>query len=160
MKIIVAVLVSTFFIGDAYAQSPAPSVGAPPSPNASTPAMRKSDANHDMKVDRHIRDLHAKLKITRSEETQWAAVAKAMRDGASELDKAIDKREAIIDNATAIDDLNAYGNITQAHADAVKNLSAVFSPLYSSMSADQKKVADKVFAQRADGAKNLRKAMQ
>lgn len=160
MKIIAAVLASTILIGGAYAQSPASSSAAPTSLNASPHAMMKSDANREMKVERHIKDLHAKLKITPAEETQWAAVAKAMHDNAVELDKAIDNREAIIDNATAIDDLNAYADIAQAHADAVKNLSTVFAPLYASMSDDQKKVADKVFAQGAHGGKNLHKAMK
>jgi hypothetical protein len=48
--------------------------------------------------------------------------------------------------------LNAYGDIVQAHADAIKKLSAVFAPLYASMSDDQKMVADDVFAQRTHKA--------
>ncbi len=155
MKIIVAALASTFLISGALAQSPA----APPSPTASTHAM-KADARRDMKVEQHIKELRAKLKITAAEETQWAAVAKTMRDNATTLDTAIDKREAIIHNATAIDDLNAYADIAQAHADAVKKLSAVFSPLYASMSDTQKKVADEVFAQRAHERKHEHRAMK
>jgi protein CpxP len=71
-----------------------------------------------------------------------------MHDNAIELDKAIDKREAIVNSATAIDNLNAYGDVAQAHADGVKKLAATFSPLYASMSDDQKKMADDVFAHR------------
>jgi protein CpxP len=160
MKTLVAVLASTFLIGAAFAQSPAPSAGGPPSSNASPAAMMKSDAKRDMKVEKHIKDLHARLTITAAEESQWAAVAKTMRDNAKDLDAAIDKREAAIGNATAVDDLNAYGDIAQAHADAVKKLSAVFSPLYASMSDDQKKVADEVFAPRPHKGKKARKAMK
>ncbi len=156
MKIIVAALASTFLISSASAQSPAPSASVPPSPAASAQAG-KADARRDMRVDRHIKELRGKLKITAAEETQWGAVAKTMRDNASALDMAIDKREAIIHNATAIDDLNAYADIAQAHADAVKKLSAVFSPLYASMSDTQKKVADEVFAQRAHERKHQHK---
>jgi protein CpxP len=83
-----------------------------------------------------------------------------MRDNAKDLDAAIDKREANIGAATAIDDLNAYADIAQAHADAVKKLSAAFSPLYAAMSDDQKKVADEVFAQRAHDGKKAPKAMK
>ena len=158
MKTIVAVLASTFLIAGAYAQSPARSAGAPPSPDASTAAMMKSDAKRDMKVETHIKDLHAKLKITPAEESQWAAVVQTMRDNAKELDKAIDKREAIVNNATAIDDLNAYGDIAQAHADGVKKLSTAFSPLYASMSDDQKKVADELFGHRMHEGKKISKA--
>jgi periplasmic protein CpxP/Spy len=160
MKTIVAVLASTFLISGAYAQSPARSAGAPPSPDASTPAMMKGDAKRDMEVERHIKDLHAKLKITPAEESQWAAVVQTMRDNANELDKAIDKRKAIANNATAIDDLNAYGDIAQAHADSVKKLSTAFSPLYASMSDDQKTAADELFAHRAHEGKKVSKAMK
>jgi predicted component of type VI protein secretion system len=157
MKTIVAVLASTFLITGAYAQSPARSTGAPPSPDASTSAM-KSDAKRDMGVEKHIKDLHAKLKITPAEESQWTSVAQTMRDNAKELDKAIDKREAIVNNATAIDDLNAYGDIAQAHADGVKKLSTAFSPLYASMSDDQKKAADELFGHRMHEGKKISKA--
>jgi len=154
MKIIVAVLTSTFLIGGAYAQSPAPSAGVSPA------AMKKADTKRDMNVEKHIKDLHSQLKITSAEESQWAAVAKTMRDSATEIDKAIDKREASINSATAVDNLNAYGDIARAHADAVKDLSAAFSPLYASMSDDQKKLADRVFAQHGHDGKNAHKAMK
>jgi periplasmic protein CpxP/Spy len=142
MKTILAALVAfAFLIGGAYAQRP--------SADASTAATMKSDAKRNTELERHIKDLHAKLKITPAEESQWVSVAQTMRDNANDLDKAIEKRQAIVSNGTAIDDLNAYGEIVQAHADAIKKLSAVFASLYASMSDDQKKVADEVFAQRA-----------
>lgn len=143
MKTIVAVLASTILISGAYAQSPVRSAGTPSAPDASN-----VDAKRNLAVERHIKDLHAKLKITPAEESQWATVAKTMHENAIELDKAIDKREAIVNSATALDNLNAYGDVAQAHADDVKKLAAAFSPLYASMSDDQKKVADDIFAQR------------
>ena len=72
-----------------------------------------------------------------------------MRESASELDAAISKRQAIMKTATAVEDLNAYETIARSHADGVKRLSEAFAPLYAAMSADQKKVADSVFAERA-----------
>ncbi|MEO6920367.1 MAG: Spy/CpxP family protein refolding chaperone [Collimonas sp.] len=113
-----------------------------------------------MNIEKHIKDLHAKLKITAAEETQWAAVTKAMHDNADELDKVIDKRDAMIGNASAVDNLNAYGDIARAHADAIKNLSAAFAPLYAAMPDDQKKLADQVFAQRAAHEGKNAKAMK
>src|ERR1700686_2422768 len=158
MKTIVAALTSAFLIGGAYAQSPSSPPGKTPSSDASTAAMAKSDAKRDMGVESHIKDLHAQLQITPAEETQWAAVAKAMRHSAIETDKAIDKREALVNKANAIDNLNAYGDIAQAHADGVKRLAAAFAPLYASMSDDQKKEADAVFAHRAhEGEKKVAK---
>lgn len=157
MKAIVAVLASTLLIGSAYAQAPDASA-VPSSTSAAPGAMAKGDVKRDMRVEKHISDLHAKLKITSAEETQWAVVVKTIRDSASELDRAIDKRHAMMKNATAVDDLNAYGEIAQAHADSVKNLSSAFSPLYASMPDDQKKLADQVFAHRAHEGKKMHKA--
>ncbi len=143
MKAIVAIFASTILISGAITLSPARAAGTASAPDAST-----GDARRSLAVEKHIKDMHAKLKITPAEESQWANVAQTMRDSAVELDKAIDKRQAILTSAAALDNLNAYGDIAQAHADGVKKLAAAFSPLYTSMPDDQKKVADDVFAQR------------
>ncbi len=144
MKAMVAIFASTILIGGVAAQSPVRAASTAAAPDASTGDAKRSSA-----VEKHIADMHAKLKITPAEESQWTNVAQTMRDSAVELDKAIDKREAIVDSAPALDNLNAYGDIAQAHADGVKKLAAAFSPLYASMTDDQKKLADDVFAQRA-----------
>jgi hypothetical protein len=148
MKTLVTAVASALLACSAYAQSPAP--GGDTAPMADNPpsAMKKSDAKRDMVVEQHIKDLHGKLKITAAEESQWATVAQTMRDNATELDQAIDKRQAMVGKATAIDNLDAYGDIAQAHLDSVKKLSAAFAPLYASMADDQKKVADDVFGHR------------
>ena len=147
MKTIVSVLVaSALFVGGAYAQSVA--LSNTDSPSKSSHAMMKSGANHSAEIDKHIKDLHAKLKITPAEESQWDQVAQTMRENAAELDSAISKRETLAGRGSAIDDLNAYADIVQVHADAIKKLSTAFSALYDSMPDDQKKVADEVFDQR------------
>jgi protein CpxP len=156
MKVTVAVLASSLLLGGAVAPLLAQSDTSNSSDSANV-AMMKADAKREMKVEKHISDLHAKLKITSDEETQWAAVSKAMHESANELDRAIDKREAKMKDATAIDDLNAYGDIAQAHADAVKKLSEAFSPLYAAMPDDQKRVADDVFAHRQNQGKHAGK---
>jgi protein CpxP len=153
MKTITAVLTSAFLVTGAYAQVPGSSPAMARSSGASTAATTKSDAKRDMSVESHIKDMHAQLQITPAEEIQWAAVAKTMRDSATETDKAIDKREALVNSASAVENLNAYGDIAQAHADGVKKLAAVFAPLYASMSDDQKKAADTLFAHRAHEGK-------
>jgi hypothetical protein len=153
MKTITAVLTSAFLITGAYAQTPSSSPAKAPSSGALSVAMAKADAKQDMAVESHIKNMHAQLQITSAEETQWAAVAKTMRDSAIETDKAIDKREALVNSASAVDNLNAYAEIAQAHADGVRKLAAVFAPLYASMSDDQKKAADALFAHRAHEGK-------
>ena len=141
MKIVVATLIaSAFLIGGAYAQSPYM--------NTSTTRTVKAQPNHSAEVERHIKELHAKLKITPAEESQWETVAQTMRDNASEMDSAIEKRQASVNNGTAIDDLNSYGEVVQTHADAIKKLATAFSTLYDSMPTEQRKVADDLFAQR------------
>jgi protein CpxP len=158
MKTIVTALTSAFLISGAYAQSPGSSPAMAPAAGATTAAMTKADAKRDAALENHIKDLHTQLQITPAQESQWAAVAKTMRDSAIETDKAIDKREALVKSASAVDNLNAYGDIAQAHTDSVKRLAAAFAPLYASMSDDQKKVADAVFAHRAhDGKKKVAK---
>jgi protein CpxP len=153
MKVMVAVLVSTLVFGGAVAQTRDQSG----SPHASGSAMANPDAKRNGAVEKHIKDLHATLKITPAEESQWGEVAETMRENASDLDRAIDKREAKGASATAIDDLNAYADIAQAHANGVKKLASAFSRLYSVMSDDQKKEADEVFSHRShEGSKVAR----
>jgi protein CpxP len=157
MKVKIAVLTSALLIGAAYAQSPGVSPSTPSMRVATTSSAQKSDAGRAAAVEKHIKEMHATLKITAAEESQWAGVAQTMRGNALELDKAIDKREAIVGSATAVENLNAYGEIAQAHVDSVKKLAAAFAPLYASMSDDQKKVADEVFAQRGHAEKKVAK---
>ena len=146
MKVIGAVLVSTFVFGGALAQAPDPSASPQASAGSSHQAMANTDAQRDDAVEKHIKDMHAQLKITPAEESQWSAVAETMRENAKNLDRVIDKRDANMATATAVDDLNAYADIAQAHANGVKKLASAFSGLYSAMSDAQKKEADGVFS--------------
>src|SRR3984893_13583827 len=149
MKVIAAVLVSTFIFGGAVAQTPDKSGSPHASADSSSSAMANSDAKRDGAVEKHIKELHVTLKITPAEESQWNEVAETMRANAKALDRAIDKRDANVASATAIDDLNAYADIAQAHANSVKKLASAFSRLYSVMSDDKKKEADEVFSHRS-----------
>jgi hypothetical protein len=157
MKVIAAVLVSTFMFGAAFAQTSAPSASPHSATDASGPALANADAKRDSAVEKHIKSLHIALKITPAEESQWKLVADTMRENAKELDRAIDKRDANRASATAIDDLKAYADIAQAHANGVKKLASTFSELYSAMSDDQKKAADEAFSHRGHGASKVAK---
>ncbi len=99
-------------------------------------------------IQEHINQLHQQLHITASEEPQWESVAKTMRENAQNIDRVIDKREAGVKTATAVEDLNSYADVVQAHAAAVKRLADTFSKLYSEMSDSQKKTADEIFSHR------------
>ena len=148
MKAIYAVLLSAFVVGGAVAQTPDQSASPRASADTSASAMAAADAKRDAAVEKHIKELHATLKITAAEESEWNEVAATMRENAKDLDKAIDKRKANAASATAIDDLKAYAEIAQAHPTGVKKLASSFSGLYSKMTADQKKAADEAFSHR------------
>jgi hypothetical protein len=153
MKTIVATLVSVILIGGASAKAP---TATPPSAAASA-GMPESAAKQKLAIENHITEVRAQLQITAAEEPQWDAVAAAMRDSALQTDKAIDKRRILGGSATAVDSLNAYAEIAQAHADGVKNLAMAFTALYESLPADQKKLADVVFAHHPHDGKTAAK---
>lgn len=111
-------------------------------------ATSKSDAKRDADNEKHIKDLHTKLSITANEEALWATVESTMRANTKQIDLAVDQRASGYNKATAIDDLNSYAIIAQAHADSVKKLVIAFEPLYAAMPDAQKKVADQVFMHR------------
>jgi periplasmic protein CpxP/Spy len=111
-------------------------------PAATNPADTKGES-----VEQRITQLHADLKITPNEESQWNAVAQAMRENAANMERLVAKKhEQAPQNMTALDDLQTYQEFTQQHLDGLKNLTSAFKSLYNSMSDEQKKNADQVFA--------------
>jgi len=100
------------------------------------------------KVDRteaHIKDLQAKLKITPAQEDLWNKVTQVMRDNAKTMEALHQARIEKAKTMTTVEDLKSYSEITQAHADGLKNFIPVFEALYGGMSDDQKKDADTLF---------------
>lgn len=149
MKVVAAVLVSTALAGGAMAQTatkPMNTHTSGASDSMSHDSMAQSDAKRDAAVEKHIKELHSSLKITAAQEAQWNEVAGTMRENAKEMDRVIDKRMTTAGTATAVDDLKAYGEIAQAHANGIKKLATSFSGLYSAMSDEQKKAADAAFS--------------
>ena len=97
-------------------------------------------------VEQRITSLHASLKITTEEEPKWVAVAQAMRDNASAMDKLVAETKATPKaSLSAVDDLKRYQKFAQAHVDGLKNILSSFETLYAAMPDAQKKVADGVF---------------
>ncbi|HEU0215862.1 MAG TPA: Spy/CpxP family protein refolding chaperone [Stellaceae bacterium] len=121
-------------------QTPAPSQTAPAKPSA-------TNSNEERGIEQRITQLHTELKISSDQESKWNSVAQAMRDNAANLDKLVaQNRQAAAANKTAIDDLEANQQFVQAHLDGLKNFTSSFKTLYDSMSDQQKKNADQVFA--------------
>ncbi len=92
-----------------------------------------------------VRHLHDQLKITPAQEAQWHGVAQVMLDNAKALNAAVRNRTAMTKGMTALDDLQSYEAIVDAHADGLKKLAVAFKPLYDAMPAAQQKNADAVF---------------
>lgn len=111
-----------------------------------TPAAASATETKGETVEQRITNLHTALKITAEEESQWNAVAQAMRENAANMDKLVAaNRTNPPQNMTAVEDLTTYQKFAQAHVDGLKNLISSFSTLYDAMPAAQKKVADEVF---------------
>jgi protein CpxP len=121
--------------------------------SASTPTQTtqsKSTAKSKAPVDRveaRIAELHAKLKITPDQEAKWTDVVQVMRDNAKRMDSLLQARSQNLRTMTAVDDLKSYQEITDAHSQGLQKLIPAFQSLYDTMGTDQKKNADKVFAQ-------------
>jgi hypothetical protein len=100
----------------------------------------------DNSVDARIQTLHQQLHITAQQEPQWDAVAQIMRDNATSMRQMVSDRQTKGTSMSAVDDLRSYEAIADAHADNLKKLIPAFDALYSTMSDDQKKTADALFA--------------
>jgi periplasmic protein CpxP/Spy len=116
---------------------------AVPAASATAPAA-KTKMRHGG-IEQHIADLHQKLKITSDQETQWSQFADVMRQNAAAVEAAVKDRAANAKTMTAIDNLQSYEKISEAHQQGIEKLIPAFQTLYDSMSDAQKKNADAVF---------------
>ena len=114
-------------------------------PSAALAVDKASKPSREDRVEMRIKSMHSQLKITPAQEPQWAKVMEVMRDNAKSMDKLTKARYGSGKPMTAVDDLKSYGEITDAHADAIKRLVPAFATLYADMSDGQKKTADTVF---------------
>ncbi|WP_144150455.1 Spy/CpxP family protein refolding chaperone [Paraburkholderia sp. BCC1885] len=137
MKKALVILASTLAMSGAFAQTAAP---------ASAPAASAQAGKHERNVEDRIAYLHSQLKITPAQETQWNAFADVMRSNGDTMGTLFKQRHDA-GPQSAIDDMKQYATIAQAHADGMKKLVDAFEPLYSSLSPEQKKLADQTFRQ-------------
>jgi hypothetical protein len=114
---------------------------------SSTPSATKISQSMSNHVEQRIKTLHDKLKITSDQESEWGDVAQAMRDNETALSQLIAERHQNAGTQNAVEDLQSYQKITQAHADGLGKLIPAFETLYNDMSDSQKKNADQVFGQ-------------
>ena len=133
----VALLAGAF--GPVAAQTPDDHSKKPPAAAAATSSKPET-------VDQRIQELKTALQIKPDQESKWNAVAQAMRDNASHMEKLVaEKRKVAPEKTTAVDDLKTYQDFAQAHLDGIKHLTSSFKSLYDAMTPEQKKNADTVF---------------
>jgi len=128
-------------LAEAATPEAAPAPGQTPSKETAG-----SRSNEDY-VETRIKDLHEKLKITAAQESQWKTFTDVMRDNAQTVDAVLKERSENLHAMNAVDDLRSYEKLADAHADGLRKLVPAFEALYKTMSEDQKRTADVVFAQ-------------
>jgi hypothetical protein len=109
-------------------------------------AMDHSPQASAMRVEDRIKTLHDKLNITSAQESKWNDVAQSMRDNDAAINQLIRDRHQNPANMTAVDDLQSYEKIAQAHSDGLQKLIPAFQALYIDMPEGQRKNADLVFS--------------
>lgn len=139
MKRTLVILACALAVNGAFAQASSP-VAASANAASSAPSAR-----HEARIEQRIAYLHEQLKITPAQETQWKAFADAMREDGERMGKLYEQRSKGMESATALDNMRDYVQLTQAHADGAKKLAEAFEPLYSSLSPQQKQLADSTF---------------
>jgi hypothetical protein len=131
------------FVGTAFLVGPLPAAAQ------SAWSSHHHHANAEAKretVEERISGLHAALKITADEETNWAGVAQSMRENEANMQKLVAERTAEAPRSSnAVRDLRTYERFAQAHANGLKNLISSFEALYQTMPDTQKVLADQVF---------------
>jgi hypothetical protein len=113
------------------------------------PAGMPHRLQHDGHIEGHIAFLKAELKITPAQEALFANVAAAMRDDVKEFEQAGQQRTAKGERPrTAVQILELRANAAALSAKTEDRFLAAFRPLYESLSAEQKQIADGLLAER------------
>jgi len=139
--------------------SVAPQGAAPPaaasSPMAGHPVAGK---NAEERVEHRINELHAQLRITLAERQQWDQFAEVMRENARDMDQAFVQRAEQFQSMNALQNMQSYEQIAEAHAQHLQKLVPAFQNLYDAMPEQQKRLADQVF--RANAEQHQQSAIQ
>ena len=127
-----------------------PQVAPPPavsSPIAGHPVAGK---NAEERVERRITELRAQLRITPAEQQQWDQFAGVMRENARDMDQIFIQRAQQLGSMTALQNMQSYEQLADAHAQHLQKLVAAFQSLYEAMPDQQKQLADQVFHANAE----------
>jgi protein CpxP len=126
---------------------------APPAPAEATSPMSAHGvpgSNVEQRVEEHIRELHAQLRITPAEQPQWDQFANVMRDNARDMDQQFTARREQFSTMNALQNMQSYEKIADAHAQHLQQLVPAFENLYNAMPDSQKRLTDQVFLENAE----------
>jgi periplasmic protein CpxP/Spy len=145
-----AALIAAFMTAPGFALAQTTAAAPSPAPAATPASASSSSAGTDTaaaqaRVEAHIKQLHAQLHITAAEDPQWKAFADVMRENAQAIGDAAAQRVQQLPTMTAVQDLQSFEQLTEAHVQRLQKLIPAFETLYDSMSPQQKQLADRVF---------------
>src|SRR5215469_3861991 len=126
----------------ALAQSPGAST-----PNAASPSGSAGAAA--ARVETRIKDLHTQIGVTQAEAAQWDKFAQVMRDNARDMDRIQSERAQQFPSMNAVQNMQSYQQIAEAHAQHLQKLVPAFQSLYEALSPEQKQKADQAFTRSA-----------
>jgi hypothetical protein len=131
---------------------------SPPSPSAAASPMSANAApgTAEQRVEEHIRQLHAQLRITPAEQPQWDRFAEIMRENARGMDQEIAQRHQEFTRMNALQNMQSYQRIAESHAQDLQRLVPAFENLYNAMPDQQKRLTDQVFRENAEAGARRR----
>jgi periplasmic protein CpxP/Spy len=134
------------------------STTSPPSPSAAASPMSSNAVagTAEQRVEEHIHQLHAQLRITPAEQSQWDRFAEVMRQNARAMDQEIAERHQQFPTMNALQNMQSYEKIAAAHAQDLQRLVPAFENLYNAMPDQQKRLTDQVFRENAEAGARRR----
>ncbi len=131
-------------------QAPATAARRRPPPPRRWPRTRRPGTAPQQRVEEHIKQLHSQLRITAAEEPQWDQFANVMRENARDMDQEFSQRAQQYQTMNALQNMQSYEQIAEAHAQHLQQLVPAFENLYNAMPAQQKQLTDRVFRANAE----------
>jgi periplasmic protein CpxP/Spy len=99
----------------------------------------------NQEIERQVTDLRRKLNITPGQQPQFDALAQVMRQNAQAIDT-LAQQEQQNSKPNAVEAVRSGGRVADAEAEGLKRLLPPLQALYDSLSDQQKRAADQVFA--------------
>ena len=90
------------------------------------------------------------MQITPAEQPQWDQFAQVMRENARDMDQAFMQRAQQYPTMNAVQNMQSYEQMAEAHVQHLQKLVPAFNNLYNAMPEQQKKLTDQVFRANAE----------